>query len=301
MNEFIRRDESELVDAGELDAEAIKALSDDTRQKIIMMLAETPSYPAEIASELGLGKQQAYYHFRKLEEAGLIEAIREEKKSGGVATFYRPTADGYLFDLGSGGDKTLLPRRDGRKFLQPLVKKGKINGCVVVGSPDEHGEDQVRARDGHLVGEIGAKLGRYGRTDKPLTRLDTEIVSSGDFEKNMFLLGGVLTNTVTKKYNDDFPASFSTESFPYHELETPEDSYTGDGIGIIQKIPHPENPGKALFMVAGIRNRGTQGAIRAFKNLEKITQGYGEGEFYQVVRGQDVDGDGEIDDYEVVE
>lgn len=301
MSEFIRREKSELVEAGDLDGEAIKALSDGTRQEIIAMLAEEPSYPAEIASELELGKQQAYYHFRKLEEAGLIEEVREEKKSGGVATFYRPTADGYVFDLGSGGKKAAVPPRSGRKFLEPLVKDGKVNGCVVVGSPDEHGEDQVRARDGHLAGEIGAKLGSYGSSDDPLTRLDTEIVSSGDFEKNMLLLGGVLTNTVTKKYNDDFPASFSTDSFPYHELETPEESYTDEAIGVIQKIPHPENPGKALFMAAGIRNRGTQGAIRAFKNLEELTEGYGEGKFHRVVRGLDIDGDGEVDDYEVVE
>jgi DNA-binding transcriptional ArsR family regulator len=301
MREFIRREKSELVRAGDLDEKAIKALSDGTRQKIIAMLAKEPSYPAEIASELGLGKQQAYYHFRKLEDAGLIEEVREEKKSGGVATFYRPTADGYIFDLGSGGEKTAIPPETGRKFLDPLVEGGEIEGCIVVGSPDEHGEDQVRARDGHLAGEIGAKLGSYGRSSEPLTRLDTEIVSSEDFEKNMLLLGGILTNTVTKKYNDDFPASFSTDSFPYHELETPGDSYTDDAIGVIQKIPHPENPEKALFMAAGIRNRGTQGAIRAFKNLEEITEGYGEGEFYRVVRGLDIDGDGEVDDYEVVE
>ncbi|MFB6147387.1 MAG: hypothetical protein ABEJ66_00735, partial [Candidatus Nanohaloarchaea archaeon] len=104
-----------------------------------------------------------------------------------------------------------------------------------------------------------------------------------------------------RNYNGEFPASFATDSFPYHELETPDDTYTDDSIGVVQKTSHPENPGKAVYMVAGIRNRGTRGAIIAFKNLEEITEGYSGGEFYRIVRGLDVDGDGEIDDYEVVE
>lgn len=303
MVEFIRRGESRLVDAGELDGDALKALTDPTRREILEMLAEEPAYPAEIASRLGIGKQQAYYHFDKLEDAGLVEEVREEKKSGGVATFYTSSSDGYVLDLGTGGEKTLMPPESeaARKFLEPLVSEGRIEGCIVVGSPDEHGEDQVRARDGHLAGEVGAKLGNYGRSDGKLARLDTEIVSSGDLDRNILLVGGVLTNTVTRQLNDEFPASFSTDSFPYHELRTPEDSYTGDGIGVVQKAGNPENPEKAVYMVAGVRSRGTEGAVRAFKNLEEITEGYEDGEFYRVVRGLDVDGDGEIDDYEVVE
>lgn len=303
MREFLRRESSELVEAEELDMEAIKALTDGTRRKIMELLAREPSYPAEISTELGLGKQQAYYHFSKLEDAGLIEKSREEKKSGGVATFYRPTADGYIYDLGTGGKKAFLPPREkgARKLLEPMVSGRDINGCIVVGSPDEHGEDQVRARDGHLAGEIGIKLGNYGRSNDIATRLDTEMVSSGNFSRNLVLVGGVLTNLVTKKFNPEFPASFSTDSFPYHELETPEDTYTEDAVGVVQKIENPEAPGKAVFMAAGIRNRGTQGAIRAFKNLEEITEGYDGGSFYRVVRGLDLDGDGEIDDYEVVE
>lgn len=54
-------------------------------------------------------------------------------------------------------------------------------------------------------------------------------------------------------------------------------------------------------MVAGIRNRGTRGAVKAFKNLEDITEDYTGGTFYRIVRGLDMDGDGEIDDYEVIE
>ncbi|MFB6190996.1 MAG: ArsR/SmtB family transcription factor [Candidatus Nanohaloarchaea archaeon] len=303
MPEFLRRDTEEIVEAAELDRPAIKALTDDTRREMLQILASSPSYPAEIASRMDLGKQQAYYHFRKLEDAGLIEEDHEEKRSGGVATFYRPSADGYLLDLGSGGRKAMVPpaREGARKFLEPMVEEGRVTGCIVVGSPDEHGRDQVRAKDGHLAGEVGLTLGNYGKTTDLVTRLDTELVSSGNFGQDIFMVGGVLTNTVTMRFNDAFPASFSTDSFPYHELETPQESYTEDAIGVVQKAENPEEPGKAIYMAAGIRNRGTQGAIRALKDIEELAQGYSSGEFYRVVRGLDLDGDGSVDDYEVVE
>ncbi len=303
MPEFIRRHRDEVVDADKLDCDKIKAMTDETRRKIMEMLSEEPAYPAEVASKLGISKQKAYYHFQKLQEADLLVEDRTEKKSGGMATFYRPSSHGYLLDLGSGGEKTLLPPADDKKeFLDPLVEKGAIKGNIVVGSPDQHGEHQVRARDGHLAGEIGSKLGNFGTCDGLETCFDTEIVREESFGKNLVLLGGLLTNTVTRRFNDHFPASFSTESFPYHELQTPENTYSGDSIGVIQKIPNPENPGKAIYLVAGIRNRGTEGAVRAFKNLEELIDGYEGGKgFYRIIRGLDMDGDGKIDDYEVVE
>lgn len=303
MPEFLRRDKGEIADAEELDAEKAKALTDETRRKIIHILAEKPSYPARIASELGIGKQQAYYHFQKLEDAGLIVKDREEKKSGGMATYYRPSSDGYLLDLGSGGRKEMLPGDNGdvRAFLDPLVCEGEIHGTIIVGSPDQHGEHQVRARDGHLAGEIGAKLGNFGDSSGLEIRLDTEVVRDNDFDDNFVLLGGLLTNTVTRKFNEYLPAKFSEESFPYHEIHSPEATYSDGSIGVVQKIQNPENPEKAVYLVAGIRNRGTEGAVRAFKNLEDIIEGYEEGEFYIIVKGLDMDGDGEIDDYEVVE
>jgi len=53
--------------------------------------------------------------------------------------------------------------------------------------------------------------------------------------------------------------------------------------------------------VAGVRNKGTKAAVIAFKNLEKLIEQYMSQEAYIIVRGQDIDGDGEIDDYEVLE
>lgn len=295
--------DGKIVDAEELDPEKVAALTEETRRDIIEILAEKPSYSAEIASKLGIGKQQAHYHFQKLKDAELVEKDHEEKKSGGTATYYRPSADAYVLDLEIGGEEFFTPARtlEVEEFLSPLVEGGSINGKIVVGSPEQHGEDQVRARDGHLAGEIGLKLGGYGRSNDISTWLDTDVVREEAFDDNLLILGGVLTNTIAKRFNDAFPVSFSLDSFPYHEIQTGNGGYSDGSIGVVAKAENPENNGKAIYLVAGIRNRGTEAAVRAFKNLEDIVEDYRGGEFYRIVRGLDMDGDGEIDDYEVVE
>ena len=291
------------IEASEITPEIIKALSDETRRNIVEEIGSGEAYPSEVAKELGLSKQKAYYHFNKLKDAEIIEESRSEEKSGGTATYYTLKSKAYyllLSDIEEG-----LPVQDisesTAEFLQPLVSDGELKGKIVVGSPDQHGPDQVRARDGHLAGEIGLEIGRYCDTEGRSISLDTEVFRSKAFEENMVLVGGVLTNTVTKKFNDEFPAHFSGEEFPYREISTPNSTYSEASIGVVARTEHPEDSGKALFLVAGIRNQGTEAAVRAFKNLEDITEDYSGGDYYKIVRGLDMDGDGEVDSYEVVE
>lgn len=301
MVEILR--DGRIVEAEELDPGKIAALTDDTRRQIVELLAERPSYSSEIATELGIGKQQAHYHFQKLKDADLVEKEREEKKSGGTATYYRTSSHAYVLDLGTGGEQFFTPPRTSgvENFLAPLVTGGKIEGRIIVGSPEQHGEDQVRARDGHLAGEIGLKIGGYGSSQDISTMLDTEVVRQEAFDNNLLILGGVLTNTIAKRFNDAFPVNFSLDSFPYHEIQTSANNYSDGSIGVIAKAENPEDSEKAIYLVAGVRNRGTEAAVRAFKNLEDLVEDYQEGDFYRIVRGLDMDGDGEIDDYEVVE
>lgn len=302
MVEFLRNRE-EHVEAGELNEDKLKALNDTTRIEILQILADKPIYPSKVADKLGISKQKAYYHFEKLKEAELIEEHDQEKHSGGLATYYRPKNPGFIMDLGMGGEKAFIPEfsQELKRFLSPLVEDGELNGSIVVGSPDQHGPDQVRARDGYLAGEVSMKIGGYAEKSGEAVVLDTEVVRDSLFDDNLLVLGGILTNTVTKKFNDAFPASFSGESFPYHELKTPESSFTDENIGVVAKADNPEDSEKAVYMVAGIRSAGTRAAVKAFKNLEDLVTEYRGGEFYAVVRGLDMDGDGKIDDYKVLE
>jgi len=205
-------------------------------------------------------------------------------------------------DLGGEGQKTFLPEKNRARtrFLYPLISKGKINGKIVVGSSEPHGPDQVRARDGHLAGEITAKLGNHGKLNDPITMLDTDLSRDGSYGQNLVILGGILTNTAAKYFNGDFPVKFSGEEFPYREIKAPKKTYENENIGVIAKASNPEKPEKAVYLVAGVRSSGTEAAVTAFKDLENILKNYSGGKFYKVVRGLDMDGDGRIDDYEVV-
>lgn len=298
----IIRDEK-LTSAEELSERQLSGLSNPIRIDILNRLAEDPSYPAKIAEELDSSKQKIYYHFNHLRDANLIEEERLENLSGGEATFYKPTKYAYFIDLGGEKQEFPLPEQnsDVQKFLGNLIKKGEMNGYVVAGSPDQHGPDQVRARDSHLTSEIAFKLGNYVRKDSELIKLDTEIVASEDFKENLLMLGGVLTNVVAKEFNESFPAYFPSEEFPYRELRTPENSYGSGDIGVIGKTSNPKDREKDIFLVAGVESKGTKAAVKAFSDLEKIVEGYEAGQFYAVVKGLDLNSDGDIDDYKVIE
>lgn len=301
MVEIVR--DEKLIESEEISEKHFSALKDPLRLRILKSLSEEPSYPAKLAEKFDFSKQKVYYHIKKLEEAGLIEEEKKENLSGGRAIFYRPSSQAYVLDLGGEGSYFPLPEhsREVSNFLNPLVKDGKLEGSIVVGSPEKHGPDQVQALDGHLASEIAFKLGNYCRKDSMSVKLDTEIVREEELDKSMIVLGGVLTNVIAKKFNESFPAYYSSEEFPYRELETPQSSYSDGDIGVIAKTSNPEDRQEKIFMVAGIESKGTKAAVMAFSELETVVENYEAGQFYAVVRGLDLNSDGEIDDYKVIE
>ncbi len=287
--------------ANSLNLEQMKCLADPTRIQIMELLHQKPHYPTQISKKLDKEKQKTYYHIKKLKEANLIEEERKENLSGGTATYYKPTNEQYQLNLNKETiEQTSSIKKEVKNFLNPLIQKNEIKGKIIVGSPDEHGPDQVRARDGHLSSEISQKIGKYGQKNSKTTYLDTEI-NAPEESNNILLLGGVLTNTVTRYFNKNLTINFSDEKFPYRELETPKNNYSKPTTGIIAKTRNPNNEENFIYLVAGIRNKGTQAATLAFKNLHEILTNYKEGEHYIVVKGLDLDGDGEIDDYEILE
>lgn len=279
--------------------EEIQALNEEVRLEILKKLNEKPSYPAEIAGSLDIPKQKAYYHFNILEKHGMIEKHHQEDRSGGIATFYMPSSISYLIDISKGEQEGTTGFEDSfTDFMKPMINSGELQGSIVVGSPDEHGPDQVRARDGHLACEIGLKIGSHVENTDFSVALDTEIFNSESFDQNLLMVGGVLTNTVTRKFNSEFPVGFEGESFPYRALETSENRYTNAKIGVVAKTRNPLSEENRLFLVAGIQGDGTEAAVLAFKDLENIIE---EGDRYVIIRGKDMNGDGRIDDYEVME
>jgi DNA-binding transcriptional ArsR family regulator len=56
------------------------ALADKTRRRLLLALLGGPRYPAELASELGLGKANTSNHLACLRGCGLIVAEREGRR-----------------------------------------------------------------------------------------------------------------------------------------------------------------------------------------------------------------------------
>ncbi len=288
----------------------LKGLLNETRWSILKLLAERPRYPAAIADELDMHEQKVYYHIRELESQGIISVADRKEKGGAVAKYYTvedhawalelPYGDERVSDIGMTADSGPL-----RSFLRPFIQNGACNADIVVGSPDPHGPHQVRSRDAHLATDLGLFLGQYGAFDTGRTRQDVEVKAAADFTGNLILLGGPLTNMVTAEVNAHLPVKFATENFPFRKVESEisGQEYTDGAVGFIARAAHPDDPSSSVLVLAGVRLKGTRAAVMALtEHHDDLLDGYeGEEKWGAVVRGRDMDGDGKIDDIEILE
>lgn len=293
------------------DPESLKPLLSETSWSILQVIAQKPTYPAQIARELGVQEQKVYYHINQLRKANVIEVERKEELGGSLAKYYRVKDHAFALELPFGDEKLLeLPvEKKSEKlirFLKPLVSNGQIDCKIVVGSPDAHGPHQVRGRDGHYAVDLALVLGQYGSLSSGFTtKLDVDVKAESSFADNMILVGGPLTNTLTSEFNNHLPVRFKSEEFPYRELisERTGQSYHQDKIGLIAKVPNPHNQEKFVIVLAGVRYAGTGSAILALSDFKDIVFNDYEGEdtWARVVLGKDMNGDGRTDDIEILE
>ncbi len=297
--------DTELVD----NPQNLKGLLNPTAWKIVKLISEKPMYPAEIAKELDIHEQKVYYHVRKLKDSDVIKIFSTEGRGGSTVKYYTPSSSAFTVELPGEGTPADIDlgetNQNLEKFLNPLVANGKIDCKVVVGSPDPHGPHQVRGRDGHFAVDLAAALGKYGTADSEITELDVDIKNEEAYESNLILVGGYLTNTITSKFNPFIPVRFEQEQFPYRRLisEQTGEKYTDDSTGVVAKIRNPKSQDHFAIVLAGIRGTGTKAAVLSITKFhEKVFNNYeSEENWARVVKGRDMDGDGKIDDIEVLE
>jgi DNA-binding transcriptional ArsR family regulator len=56
------------------------ALADPTRRRILLTLVEGPAYPADLATQLGVGRSNVSNHLTCLRGCGLVRATREGRQ-----------------------------------------------------------------------------------------------------------------------------------------------------------------------------------------------------------------------------
>ena len=87
--------------------EQLRALGDDLRAKLVVLLRERAASTSELAEKLGLPKGTVGHHVKVLEKAGLIRVVRTRKVRALTERYYGRTARLFLFkssdDAGSEG------------------------------------------------------------------------------------------------------------------------------------------------------------------------------------------------------
>ncbi len=288
-----------------LDEEKLKNLNSQT-VRVLEEFARERSYPKMVADRLDMHEQKVYYHVKKLEEAGLIEVYKREKAGGALCKFYRPTSEAFGFSLTDDWKKVRMDKLDVSgtilDFFAEFVEGGTFQGSIVVGSPKEHGPFMTSARDGHYAVQLGMFLGNFcDLENRFVVKLDTEVKAEGAHERNLMMIGGPITNMVTRDLNEDLDVRFDWEGKTWRIVSDATGAdYMEDNLGLIAKVHEGDY---ARILLSGLDFEGTKSCILGItQNYEEILEDYEPGqEFYRVIRGLDRDGDGKTDDIEILE
>lgn len=151
---------------GDLD-KVFKALGNDTRRRILQLLAQGDRYPYELGKILGLTQPLVFKHLEALQEAGLIERYPGESALGPDRVYYRLNArfglstsiqpDAFLIQFTRRGStsRIIMPkgfvipdaRPDVAAIRRLLSELGKVNQRLLE-------IDEERMRFASLRGQI---------------------------------------------------------------------------------------------------------------------------------------------------
>ena len=269
--------------------------------RILQMLARQPSYPMEIARTLKVHEQKVYYHIRQLEKGGFVQVVKKETMHGAAANVYRITRPAFVVKFRDFDQMQKIPFQ-ARNFLDPFIEDGYLNCSIIVGSPDPHGPEKARSKDGYYGMDLALFLGTYlNNVTKLNVLLDTEAGSEA-LSDNLILIGGPVVNSIAHQVNDKLPIRFELDNTIRSDISGK--LYTSDETGIVVKAANPFNPRKFILVIAGKRNQGTRAVIITFlKHFDQIIEGniHNRKVIAKVVEGIDLNSDGVVDDVEILE
>lgn len=289
----------------------IHILSNPIAWKIINLLSIKPLYTAQIAKELKIYEQSAYYYVRKLISIGAIKESGTDFIKGGTARLYKTVFPAYGVEMNWGESRSFIYNQENmkkksenqivRKFLKEFIDyENKFNGLMIVGSPNPHGIFKTSARDGHYAIQLGFLLGNVCSLPSGfVVKLDEDAKAEKELEdNNLIIIGGPGTNIVSSEFNRFLPIKFNEENYWSGLVDKKGKLYHLDNLGIIAKFKNPFNEDKSIILIAGVRSIGTKSAVIAITNFgEKTFADYSgkEIEWQAIVQGYDMDSDGKID------
>lgn len=287
----------------------IRILSNPIAWKIVNLLAGRPMYPAQIAKELKIYEQSAYYYIRKLLTIRAISQVETSFVRGGTAKLYKTEFAAFGIEMNWGERKFESVNgkinRNVQTFFEDFIDDGLFNGTIVVGAPDPHGPYRSSARDGHYAAQLAFFLGSFcGLPQNFVVKLDVDAKSEKTSRtENIMSIGGPGTNIITSEFNRYLPIRFDETNFWSGLIAPHGRTHTLDNHGLIAKIRNPYSEKVNIVIIAGVRSAGTKSAIIALTNhgneiLKKFNQ---ENNWALVVQGFDMDSDGKIDTIDIVD
>lgn len=293
-----RKQKMYSLEAREIGIEGFGCLKSGLAQRIALSVVDSDKYPKMIAKELRENEQKVYYHIRNLEKAGVLKVVKHEMVHGANAKFYQVSEPALVLRF-----KELVPKQEisavdenVSRFLAPFIINGKFDARIIVGSPDPHGPEKARSRDGYYGIDLALFFGTFlNYVPEINVRLDTDVTSE-ELKENLILIGGPITNQIVAKVNEHLPVYFAPDKTIFSKIS--KTAYSSDETGVVVKIKNPFNPEKAVLVVAGKRFSGTRAAITAFlKGFREIYSGnrLKPGIVAKVVEGLDLDSDGVVD------
>lgn len=275
----------------------LKSLNSELGLKVAKALAVKPSYPMELARRFKVHEQKVYYHIRNLESSGVVQVAKRERIQGAQANIYETVQPALVLNLKEFEEGQVSVNKEPAEFLEPFIEDGKLNAALIVGSPDPHGPEKARSRDGYYAVDLALFLGSFLDFMPELNvKLDTE-VRTEDLDGNLILIGGPVINTVTAKVNSKMPVRFEQKHNWAIYSTLSGRRYHSDETGIIVKMNNPFNRKKKMLVVAGKRYAGTKAVMIAFiKHFKEIIKGNS-----SVVEGIDLDSDGIVDEIDILE
>jgi DNA-binding transcriptional ArsR family regulator len=87
--------------------EQLRALGDDLRSRIVILLREHAHSTTELAETLGLPKGTVGHHIKVLEKAGLVQVVRTRQVRAVTEKYYGRTARLFLFSSSDADGKDL--------------------------------------------------------------------------------------------------------------------------------------------------------------------------------------------------
>ena len=288
-----------------------QSLLQPMRWKILSELSTEAKCAKDLSKALDTSEQVICYHLRELEKAEFVRLDRTVKRRGALAKYYTaeqkaiaviPTIVNPSKNTAQAPQLSLTELSV--KMLDPFISQGRLNGHIVLGSPDTHGIFRSRARCGDRATDLALFLGSLlPVTRESVVRLDTEI-SQQELLRNLILVGGPRVNTVTMMVNEWLPITYELTGQNVMMSRISGKTYAGEDEGAIQLIANPMNQESRVIVIAGNSYLGTRTAVLAFiKYTDEIAKGnsMNRNHIARVVTGLDVNSDGLVDDVEFLE